>query len=569
MSTKGLTAVLFVLILAGTGCAIRREKAEAIARDVSRDVAKVPQFSEGEKGAPIMILEEQHTSRAAQIQEAIVLNRLFKDHKVTTVGLEGYIKEQAQLTSDWFFKAAGNSQAGKAVAVALLREGEISSAEFGKLIYKDTIVSPIETRSEFEMQEPEARDVFAVCLDIIFKVTLRSLRPEAQAKLQSMLGEVDQSESNPQTAKKREAAQRYIFNTLATKPETLSTDPWVTNTINTLKGDVRVGTMPLEKEVEFYRGIQTHAQAASITLEADERRVLDNFVTFLQKRMAATKTMVESVRPIADQSDVYAVAMIVGAAHTDEVCRRLKEEGRPFAVVRPNSLDAKDDPSVIPMRGFLRKYQGNSIYGGGITDTLLQVFPANSGHHPPTVLQQQWFEAKSELYLYTERISRELLGGGGNGSLPPAGSGSAPYGFGENDFRGNFIYIDAKKIKIVTDGVNGKGRAVVFPIEMNPNDPVRHKTIWTKAARVGEEVPAASEKEDVEKMLKEALHDVEEKSRKAPSDEELLSPKANERAQAAPLKIEDEAGRIKITRETMATYGFSEDQVTRTVLAGQ
>jgi hypothetical protein len=389
-----------------------------------------------------------------------------------------------------------------------------------------------------------------------------------------MLARADTSVGEEQVGKKREAAQRYILNTLITKPETLSEDPWVSETINTLKGEARTGSMPLEKEVEFYRGLQSHAQKNSIRLQSDEQSMIDNFVTFLQKRMAASKTMVESVKPIADQSDIYAVAIIVGAAHTDEVCKMLKADNRPFAVVRPNALDVKDDRSMMPMRGFLRKYQGKSIYSGGITDTILEMFPASSGHHPPPVLQQQWFEAKSELYLYTERISHDLLGGG-NGAKPPGGGfAGPPYGFADNEFRGNFIYIDPKRIKIVADGANGKGQAVVFPIEMNPNDPVRHKTIWTKAARVGEELPAASERDNVEQMLKDALHEVEQEKPKNPAiDDELASPKGDEanpsNAKVVPLKIEDEAGRIKITRETMATYGFSEESVARTVLVGQ
>jgi hypothetical protein len=122
---------------------------------------------------------------------------------------------------------------------------------------------------------------------------------------------------------------------------------------------------------------------------------------------------------------------------------------------------------------------------------------------------------------------------------------------------------------------------------MNPNDPLRRKTIWAKAARVGEEVTNSSEKDSVEAMLKDALHDVEEdKMSKEQKNEKLADDKdikekevAKEEAdkknqgeaerEAAVLKVEDEVGRVKITRETMASYAPSEEAVMRTVIGGK
>jgi hypothetical protein len=601
MSRTFMTIILLVMVATIGGCTVQRENAETIASDVSRDVAKVKQTFQGKNGAPILVLEEQHDSRATQIQEAIVLNRLLNDHKIKHIGLEGYIKEQSALTSDWFFKDAHNSQAAHPVAVTLLKEGEISSAEFTKLAYVNTVLAPIETRSEFEMQEPEGKDVFFVCINIIYRIALKSLRPEQETKVEQVMMAANDHKGDKQSQAKKmnEAAAKYLVKTLMTEPSSLSSDTWVSNTVNTLKNEASAGIMPLEQEVELYKGIQSKAQEAAINLDSDQQKTLNDFVTFLKNRMAASKTMVDAIAPIADQRDVYAVAMVVGAAHTDGVCKLLRDAERPFAVIRPDALDTKDDLSVIPAKMFLKKYQGGSIYSGGITQTLLEAFPGSTGHHPPPVMQQRWFEAKSELYLYTERISHDLLGSnnGGGKIPPPTGTSNLepPYGFGDNDFRGSFIYIDPRKIKIVPDGINGKGRAVLFPVQMNPNDPVRTKIVWAKAARVGDEVPPANEKEHVEKLLKDALHDVEEdnmsknsKQVTKPDDKELTEKEAGKKetgdkasketgdkassekiADAVPLKVEDEVGRVKITRETIASYSPSEEDAMRTVISGQ
>lgn len=594
MLSKRMIFTLLIALGTLSGCSqsgdskviVQRDDPKVIATAVSKDVATVGQVSQGTNGAPIIILEEQHTSRATQLQEAIVLNRLFNAYKVKHIGLEGYIKESSALTSDWYSKASRDAQAARPVAVSLLREGEISSAEFMKLIDSNAGLVPTETRSEFQMEEPDGRDVFYVCIDIIYRTALKSLRSEQKVKLDEIMKKADDHQGDLEARKKKvqEAMLKYIY---STKPTDLSADPWVSSTMNVFDKPDSLFIMPLEKEVELYAGIQKHAREKGVPLQPDEQKILDNYVTFLQKRMAASKTMVDAIAPVADQNDTYAVAMIVGAAHTDGVCNLLKAAGRPYAVVRPIALDVKDDTSVIPIKMFLKKYEGGSVYSGGVTKMLLDSFPASAGHHPPPVIQQQWFEAKSELYLYTERISHDLLGGG---KAPPPSGGSGTggaFGFGDDDFRGRFIFIDPRKIKIVADGKSGKGRAVVFPVEMNPNDPLRRKTIWAKAARVGEEVTNSSEKDSVEAMLKDALHDVEEdKMSKKQKNEKLADDKdinekevAKEEAakknqgeaerEAAVLKVEDEVGRVKITRETMASYAPSEEAVMRTVIGGK
>jgi hypothetical protein len=113
-----LCGFLFICLL---GCSKgsqgqKGRDAEAIAKEACQEVGVVEKTSKGTKGAPIIILEENHASRAGQIQHAITL-------------------------------------------VRLLREGEISCAEFMRLVYDDIFLHPIETISEYGVELDEEASV--------------------------------------------------------------------------------------------------------------------------------------------------------------------------------------------------------------------------------------------------------------------------------------------------------------------------------------------------------------------------------------------------------------------------
>ena len=98
--------------------------------------------SKGIKGVPILILEENHDSRAGQIQLAITLVRLYNQYGMKHIALEGYLKERPKIRAEWFARAAhGDLTAKVRAAVNLLQEGEISSAEFMKLVYDESMLT--------------------------------------------------------------------------------------------------------------------------------------------------------------------------------------------------------------------------------------------------------------------------------------------------------------------------------------------------------------------------------------------------------------------------------------------
>lgn len=124
-----------------------------MAESASNEVGVVEHAFKGSGGAPVIVLEEFHNSRASQIQHAITLLRLYDQQKVRAIGLEGYLRERPKIDGAWFTRKWRNQSRvqNARVAVRLLKEGEISEAEFMKLVFDDLDLHPIETVSQYKV----------------------------------------------------------------------------------------------------------------------------------------------------------------------------------------------------------------------------------------------------------------------------------------------------------------------------------------------------------------------------------------------------------------------------------
>jgi|GEM_PF-1510820 len=545
---KMFVPLAFCIFSFGCETVVQRENVEVIGKNVVTDVAQVTQVSQGKKGAPIIIIEESHASRGQRLEAAIVLNRLRNDYKVAHIGLEGSIKEKPPIDSKWFFKAARDQPgSGTSVAVSLLHEGEINSVEFMELAYDNIDAIPIETEKEYEVKAPDEAEVYFILATRLYQQALKSLRPDHKTKLEKMLSEA----KDKNTTEQEKVNQKVIKYLYSFKPTELSDDPWIKEVSDKLFNKGSSSRLSIEEEIKFLGDVQAHIETTLGALKAEEKQHISVFVDFLKARAASNKTMVDATSVVADKSDTYAVAMVVGAGHTKGIGALLKEADRPFAVITPNFLNSTEDPTALSPQMYDSKVQGKSVYTGQVTETILNAFQSDSNRIPPPVLQQRWFNAKSELYIYTERITQKYFPPGGG---KPPGGGELPL-FSSGDFDGDFIRIDPSKIKVVKDEETSNALTVVFPVEINPKDPARTKVLWVKSGRSGEGLPPAGEKENVERMLKDALADAknEKPVKNNPKDAPIKD---------RPLpKLEGESGRIKITRETTAAFADSEQAV--------
>jgi predicted DNA-binding protein len=505
---------------------------EGIAKEACQEVGVVERSSHGTQGAPIIILEENHASRAGQIQNAITLVRLYERYGLKHIALEGYLKERPEIKTDWFTKAAQglSSTDRNRIVVRLLREGEISCAEFMRLVYDDIFLHPIETISEYavDLNEEASR---APTLYLL-KIAQQSLREEHVAKLKQFQEDIEQlkGEANKEAFEKK---IKEMFDYI------LAADPWAQDKTRLLQDKNVIRSMSGEQHMALIEEIVNRAERLSVELEPEEKNAMEQYLRFWRGRVKASKTMILCAERIADQANVSVVAMVIGAAHTQGMCAMLKDSKRPFAVVTPISLKGDNEAGDLTWDMLQRKYKKVSIYSEGFTQAVLEALLEHK--KPELVLSEPWFEGKVELYLFTERIASGVLGP----SNPPAG-GKPPYGFSNDDFKGKWVFVDPNRITIISDTKDGKGRAVLFPVILNYTNPERRIEIWSKAG-LGIAMVPGQERESVESMLKKTLEEVQKE----------IEPGT---------KVEDNAGRIQITLNTIAGYTRTQEAAKKVTL---
>jgi len=510
---------------------------DKITHTVCRDVGIVTRISGGDNGPLVIVLEENHTSIVGQIQNALTLFRLHDKYGMKDIALEGYLIEGKKIDTNWYNNAAGDNQESKIqVAVRLLKEGEISCAEFMKLIYDDIILHPIDKIDQYSVElDDEASKAPMIYLA---KIAQLSLRQEHVPKIEQLQAEIEKLKGEQKQKKVNELLD-YI----------LSVDPWVKAKDNILhKQDMR-GVMPLRQMLLLVEEVNDRAKELAIPLGPGEKEAMDRNLEFWRARLKANETMIRATGKVANESGAPVVAMIIGNAHTEQISKLLKKASRPFAVVSPLSLTRSKNTSDLTWDMLNRKYKRQSVYTGGFTGALLEAFIEENLKKPEPVLSESWLKAKAELYLYTDKITRKLLAVGG-----PPGGDKPPYGYSSNEFRGERIYIDPNRIEIIDDTEKKKHKAVLFPVILNPDDEKKRTEIWVKAIK--DFSPASNEeRENVEYLLKKALEEVQ-------SEQEQGGEKSRD-------QVEDKGGRVQITGVTKAIFTSNRhDAVTRSVAGG-
>lgn len=528
---------------------------KTIAEAVSRDIGTVSRSGTGSRGAPILVLEETHTSRPGQLEQAIALVRLHEQFDLRDIALEGYLKERPAITTEWFARAGRGLTPTERAAVSaqMLRDAEISAAEFMKLTYDDIVLHPIETLAEHAVElKGEAA---SISLTYLLKIAQTSLRESHVPRLQQLQREVESASGTSKAEKVKEMLD-YI----------LSVDPWTKAKGAAFADTNRLTSTTAEKLVAEVEEIEQRARKVGAALDEKDKRAMEENLRFWRGRAAASRTMIAETGRIADRPGVRLVALNIGAAHTDGMAAMLDREKRPYAVIRPLALSGGMSTSLAEMGALERKYKGLSIFNEGITKELLDAFPVRTQKKPEPGLNQPWFQAKSEMNLFTSRIVRRVIPAPGSSGAPPntprPPSGSPPFGFGDDDLRGKWIYIDPKRISAVPNE-----NAVLFPVVLSSADPSRQKELWVKAGfSPAFTVPVTSdERKAVEEMLRKHLDDVRLEDKAAQEGERKSDPEG--RKEEMPRKAEDAKGRIQIDKDVVAAIKTSQADAARASIA--
>jgi len=348
-----------------------------------------------------------------------MLVRLYDKHGLRDIALEGYLKESPKIDPAWYRNAAPGSSpiilAG--AAVRLLREGEISAAEFMGLVFEDVKIHPAEDEASY-------------------RAAFRNGALDAMMKLAGRIG--------PDTA--RAVDER-------------------------IQAAINGKSFSTKQQLEFAEEMERQRAKLNIDLAPAELEDWSSWLNFWKARARADSTMVEATTSIAGTPRI--AAMIIGSAHTPEVLRLLSVAERPHAVLTPGVIKDRDKRGDLE-DNYTRKTEKKSVFSSGYFAAQINQI-GGIKPEPATAKPETWIAAKAAVYRTIDVIASAALGDGGKG-----GGTTPPFGLDQNGFQSPYARPVLAKASIV-DGDDDSKRAVVFPIILNPDAPSNRRTIWVKA----------------------------------------------------------------------------------------
>lgn len=497
----------------------QREDASEIARAASDKVGAAKQSAPGRTGIPMVVLEERHNSRIGQLQHAIILARLHDQHGLKDIVLEGYLKERPPINTDWFTKAVAEKtpKARARIAARFLKQGDISAAEFMKLVYTDVNLLRSETEDTYNVELPDG----APGLNFLLAIAQRSLRQGHVPTLQKLKREFDLLKGKPVAQEQKRIALIDFM---------LSVDSWTASRGKAYTNVETMMKMTGDEHLNHVREIKLYAERNSITVPPELQRGIEKEIAFWQKRMASNDIIVQAALDAgSSRSAGRVIAINIGSFHTDGVCQLLRRADRSYAVVTPlyagndTSDVTSDQPGDLTSEMYDRKNKRLPVFSQGLSALILK--EVGGRKKPEPVLAETFFEAEAELSAFVTAIAGAIL-------KPPSppGEGKAPYGLFDSDFDGKHIRIIPAQIQLFSKQ-KGRSSAAIIPVVFKRSG----ARVWVGATRKqGEE----EQQENVVAILEHALREVQAEK-------------------ATPRRAEDKTGRVQMDSSTFAIIGKS------------
>ena len=504
---------------------VQRETPRAIADSVTGTAARVLQEHAGGAGAPIVVLEEDHSSITGQAEIALVLAGLHERHGLTHIVLEGLTRPNLDADAAKIRAAVGDGLHRH--AVAQLKEGEISAAEFAAIAFADVHVLQGESAANYavDINREEQRKGYLTSYLMLAAIAEAQGAGEEFETVRREFAELVQSSAGGGDAKLAELTAKFI-----------ELDPWAKQKLVSLQSPKD----SIEQEIALGKDIQARAMSLGIPVPAELSAIQAKFGTFLAARSAASDEMVQAARRIAKRGSARVVALIVGAGHSERVFQLLKSADWPSVVLSPVSL--KSETAIrLSADQYERKLKGLPV--------AAEVVLGLARKKPEPVLAREWFQAKAELYSLADEVAR---GGGTGGGEPPTTTGAGG-GLAEPDKnRRQFVKVVPNEIERSKED----GRDVaIFPVIVAGIGGQGERKLWLKVALTKDESPPKGSSKGVEDQLREAVTDL-----RAQGEEQSAKPREKAAAESqAPLGTRK--GVIRITSDTVMAVADSKAEV--------
>ena len=445
-------------------------------RSAANGVCHIGECFGGDRRSVALIFEEQHLSRTAQIQEAMSLVRLYRDVGLRHVVLEGYLQDRPAIRAGWAAERRLNEAVYLDVVTTLLRDGEISAAEFLKLTFDDVVLHPGETSSEHSPElDPEAAEA---PFRYLWAIAQKGVDPKRSETARRMLAEAFSAGDPNGDARSRNAFE-FV----------LGADAWALATARRLEGG---GTLPASEGVHLLQEIRGRATQSQVTVSSQVRNAMDRALTFWRARSSADQTLGRAARALGTQPDVKWIAVSLGAAHTRGVADALRRASQPYAILTPLVLRTGDHRGDLNREALDRRSSGQAVHSGALAAWIEQSFPA-AHRKPEPMLDSARGQAEVEIRMFVA----DIVGSGA--ALPAAG-----------DLRGTFVAVDPARIKVVSQQDALGRRVFEFPITVLASESGTERTIWVRAAEAGSGETAATGPTGIETRLQRALREIQE-----------------------------------------------------------
>jgi len=435
------------------------EHASLVATKIGVNVARTVTQSENNTGRTVLILDELHNSRVAQLQEALILERLYYDYNVREIVLEGYLIGDKKLDTSWFNKIAGNDPIRQTkVAIQLLREGEINAAEYWKLVHSQVEIIPAETMSEYahhaDGRAHAAPEMYL--LKIAGQSAEKALRSDsAKLKEYNLLTTnldkavkafktIGNDASDSEAEKKREEI-RKAYNEY--QAFIIKLDPWCDQTWEYYKKiELNSEAPSIEESCNIAKTIQDKAEKMGVQLLNEEKEAMAQYIAFMQARHEGTLKIAATLKNLCKCKGAPIVA-IIGLGHSVDLINQLKDLNCSYALIRPLIIDKnRNNAPDIPLEMYERKYKRLSIYSEDLLSKNLDALKPPSQMKPHVVLNEPWLIGKIESYTFIDRITADIFGGG-----PPDEPPIVPSDWNDGSFRGEVVFIDPKGIEVIAN----------------------------------------------------------------------------------------------------------------------
>ena len=417
-----------------------------IVDDVRSEIGESSVSLDGDCSKKIFVFEERHDSIKGQVEMALMLYRLYKDYGLRELALEGAVLEDQIPDVSWFHRLP-DEKVRNDIALQLLRQGEISAAEYMAMVFEDFRLYPIERYDEYKLELSREQS----WAQIIYLAAI------AEKKLSSE--QIDQL--NRMVEEKADDWEIVQF--------VIESNPWTKKHYNVLSG-TSLSTLEL---VQMIDDISQKAQEVGADVRGHESS-LQAVRNFYHTAYQRSETMLENTIALIGNESESLIAMNIGAAHTKEIVDDLKSQSISFAVLTPLSLKESqpsfDDDWWIGYNSYEQKLNSQSV------DPINSIGAFLDGRRrkPSPAIDQKFFVQKAEIMYSAIVLAQKVDEDTGFVNKALANPQWFRTVLGLDDI--SSININPELIEIID--IDDNTRDVLFPIEIQDTQ----KVIWLRAA---------------------------------------------------------------------------------------